>query len=280
MMNIPFWKMNGAGNDFVMVDNRDRSYGLDRDAIRRICDRRRGVGADGVILVEPDASADFRMRYYNADGGEAEMCGNGARCVAYFARTLGLGAGDNGNAEVRFQSDVGLMTAKVAGDRVAVGMTDAHGLEVGIKLPVAGREETVHFVNTGVPHAIVAVEDASALTDEEVESRGRAIRKHNRFEPDGANANFVSVRDDGVALIRTYERGVEAETLACGTGSVAAAVVLAALGKVESPVELMTHGGEKLVVSFAPTDTGAVSVILEGPAAVNFEGVYRTPGEE
>jgi diaminopimelate epimerase len=279
-MKIPFTKMNGAGNDFVMIDNRDGSLALSTEQIRRICERKRGVGGDGAILVEGDENADFRMRYYNSDGGEAEMCGNGARCVALFAARLGIGSPRDGVVTVTFDTKPGLMKAVVRGGRVTVAMTDAVEFERGISLRTDAQEETIHTVNTGVPHAVVFVEDWDALTGEEVIGRGRAIRMHERFSPYGINANFVRLRPDGILDIRTYERGVESETLACGTGSVAAAVAAEKIGFAESPVRLCTRGGDQLKVAFNPSEDGAFGVTVEGPAAVNFEGILELAQKE
>ena len=278
-MKVPFDKMNGAGNDFVLIDNRDGKFSLSAGHIRELCERKRGVGADGVILIESEPGSDFRMRYYNADGGEAEMCGNGARCAARFAGKLGLGTREGGKAHVRFVAKPGAMEADIDGEWVAVSMTDATAFEQGISLSVAQREEIVHFINTGVPHAVVLEDDAASMSDEDVITRGRAIRSHERFAPDGANANFVSIGKDGTVTIRTYERGVEAETLACGTGSVAASVVLAHLGRVDNPVKLLTRGGEQLTVSFVREPSGASRVVLAGPAELNFEGSIDLPVE-
>ncbi len=276
-MRIPFTKMNGAGNDFVMSDNRELNFDLSGGDIRIVCDRKRGIGADGVILIEPEDNADFRMRYYNADGTEAEMCGNGARCAALFASTLGLGEAADDVTVVSFAAQPGLMEASVRGDRISVAMTEAIGFERDVILDTTAGKETVHLVNTGVPHAIAIVEEWDSITDEAVCERGRLIRQHKKFLPAGINANFVHCRKDGIVEIRTYERGVESETLACGTGSVAAAVVAGHLGLAESPVRLFTRGGEMLEVAFSMSPTGASGVTLEGPAAVNFEGFVDLP---
>jgi diaminopimelate epimerase len=279
-MTTHFVKMNGAGNDFIMIDNRSGGLEAVPERIREMCDRRRGVGADGVIFLESEPSADFRMRYYNRDGGEAEMCGNGARCVALFASALGLGRPDGSGRRLTFAAQPGLMEARVRGHRVAVSMTDAVGLRLGVSLRVAQATEIVHFVNTGVPHAVIVVDDAAAMDPEDIVRRGRLVRFHEEFSPAGANTNFVSPGSQGIAAIRTYERGVEAETLACGTGSVAAAVVLAHLGKARSPVQLRTRGDDLLSVSFHLEDEGASRVVLEGPAMVNFEGNLEIKGKD
>lgn len=276
-MELKFDKMNGAGNDFVLVDNVSGAIHLSGSQIRWLCDRRRGIGADGIIVVESGHDVDFRMRYYNANGGEAEMCGNGARCVALFARALGLGQVENGESRLRFMTTAGAMEAVVRASGASISMMDATAFEANISLPVAQRVEKVHFVNTGVPHAIIVEDDVDAMGDDDIARRGRLIRNHGHFAPDGCNANFVSIAGDGRVKIRTYERGVEAETHACGTGSVAAAVALAHVGRSTSPVRLKTRGGDTLTVSFKLTETGAREVILDGPAALNFRGSVQLP---
>ncbi len=211
--------MNGAGNDFVMLDNRDLSIKLDGPAIARLCDRHRGVGADGVLLAEPaQDGADFRMRYYNADGGEAEMCGNGARCFARFVNRLHEGRLDG----LSFETLAGMISAEFPGDQVRINMSAPHGLKLDQALDVAGQRLAVHSVNTGVPHAVVFVEDLDGV---DVPRLGAGLRYHEAFAPKGTNANFARITGPGQIAIRTYERGVEDETLACGTGMVACALI-------------------------------------------------------
>jgi diaminopimelate epimerase len=276
-MRIGFTKMNGAGNDFVMIHNRERTVRENREVVRALCDRRRGIGADGVILIEPEDGVDFRMVYYNSDGGEAEMCGNGARCASLFAASLGMGRREGDKIRLSFAARPGRMEATVRGGRAAVSLTDAVGFERSVTLAVPGGSEIVHLINTGVPHAVAVEDTCERLRSADIAARGRAIRYHEKFAPAGINADFVAVGEDGRLAIRTYERGVEEETLACGTGAVAAAVVLSHLGRVESPVDLVTLGKEVLTVSFEPTPKGAAHVVLEGPAAVNFEGTVDIP---
>src|SRR5438132_978780 len=210
---LRFTKMNGAGNDFVIVDNRDGNLALDREAIARLCDRHRGIGADGLLAVEPAQNgADFRMRYYNADGGEAEMCGNGARCFARFAQKL-TGKHD----AVSFETIAGKITAEFIGDYVRLAMSEPQDLQLNQELDLKLENVVVHSVNTGVPHAVVVVED---LENVAVARLGAAIRYHDHFAPKGTNVNFVKQLDAQTIAIRTYERGVEGETLAGGTGVV------------------------------------------------------------
>ena len=267
---IHFWKMNGAGNDFVTLDNRDLRHSLTTAQIAALCDRHRGVGADGLLAVEPaENGADFRMRYYNADGGEAEMCGNGARCFARFANML------NGwNLErVSFETPAGVIGATFHGDNVRILMSDPHSLRLGLTLDFCGHPQTVHSVNTGVPHAVMIVPDLAAVP---VKEWGAATRYHPEFQPKGTNANFLQVTPEGIA-IRTYERGVEDETLACGTGMVACALVHHLLTGAPSPVRVKVKGGDTLEIGFEKSGDGFSNVTLTGPADIVFEGEVKLP---
>jgi diaminopimelate epimerase len=265
MPTLHFTKMNGAGNDFVMLDNRDLRHQLDKAAIARLCDRHRGVGADGLIAVEPAQNgADFRMRYYNADGGEAEMCGNGARCFARFASRV---AGKNGS--ISFETLAGVIGARLLGDNVQIAMSVPHSLALGAELMAGDDKLTVHFLNTGVPHAVVFVED---LEKTEIVRLGAALRYHPHFAPKGTNANFVGKLAGNAIAIRTYERGVENETLACGTGVTAAALIFSRLTGAPSPVSVHVRGGDTLQVGFEADGAGWKNVTLTGPADFVFEG--------
>jgi len=267
---IHFWKMNGAGNDFVMLDNRTLRHELTKEQIAALCDRHRGVGADGLLAVEPaENGADFRMRYYNADGGEAEMCGNGARCFARFANML---AGWN-LERVSFETQAGVIGATYHGDSVRLAMSDPHALRLHLSLDVAGLPQTVHFLNTGVPHAVVVVND---LENVPVREWGAALRYHPEFLPRGTNANFLKATPEGIA-IRTYERGVENETLACGTGMVACALVHHLLTGAPSPVKVKVQGGDTLEIAFGKSGDAFQNVTLTGPADIVFEGEIKLP---
>ena len=262
---LTFTKMNGAGNDFVMIDNRDLRHDLDKAAIARLCDRHRGVGGDGLIAVEPaEGGADFRMRYYNSDGGEAEMCGNGARCFARYASRI---AGKTG--EVRFETMAGVISAQLLGEQVRLEMSAPHGLMLDQELMVNGTPMLVHFLNTGVPHAVAIVEDAD---DVDVLATGSALRHHAHFAPKGANANFVEELDPQTIRVRTYERGVEGETLACGTGVVASALIFHRTTGAASPVSVWVKGGDRLEVSWERDGDTFRDVTLTGPADFVFDG--------
>ena len=266
-MTLNFTKMNGAGNDFVMVDNRNGALFLTGETIARLCDRHRGIGADGLLAVEPSREgADYRMRYYNADGGEVEMCGNGARCFARFVNRLH----NFQLPSLRFETPAGIIGAEFQGEEVRLRMSDPHSLALGETLAVNGRELTVHSLNTGVPHAVVFVDDLEAV---DVRGDGAALRYHERFAPKGTNANFVHITGPGSIAIRTYERGVEDETLACGTGTVACAIIHHLLHGVPSPIRVLVRAGDTLTIGFTPAERNAFhNVTLTGPGDFVFEG--------
>ncbi len=265
---LRFTKMNGAGNDFVLLDNRAGDIRLTREQIARVCDRHRGVGADGVLLLEPPANgADFRMRYYNADGGEAEMCGNGARCFARYAnRTAGP------LSQLTFETPAGVIGALLVGELVTLQMSDPQDLRLGLEVPVGGEKFAAAYVDSGVPHVAVRV---ARIDDIDVRSLGSALRHHPMFAPRGANANFVEQRGPHAIAIRTYERGVEDETLACGTGVVATALIFAATENVNGPIEVLVKGGDLLQVDFTRQGESFRQVTLTGPADFVFDGAIE-----
>jgi len=265
---LHFTKMNGAGNDFILIDNRPGRVHLDRTQIARLCDRHRGIGADGILLLEKASNhADFRMRYFNADGGEAEMCGNGARCFARFANKV---AGRK--EKISFETPAGVISAKLAGDLVTLEMTEPTDLRLKTTLRVMDENKTVHFINSGVPHVVIPV---LQLDDVDVQGAGSAIRHHKMFSPKGTNVNFLEKRGPKQIAVRTYERGVEAETLACGTGIVASALVFAATENAASPITVIARGGDELRVGFEKIDTAFRNVTLTGPAEFVFEGIIE-----
>jgi diaminopimelate epimerase len=262
---LRFSKMNGAGNDFVVIDNQNGLLKLSAQQIRLLCDRHRGVGADGVLLVEPPSGySDFRMRYYNSDGGEAEMCANGARCFARFANRI-LGGRD----EIQFETLAGIIHAGFYGERVKLQLSEPKEMVLNRTLEIEGRKLSVHSVNTGVPHVVTFVDD---LETTPILDWGAKIRYHAAFNPRGANANFAAQIETGKIAVRTYERGVEDETLACGTGVAASGLVFAALNDHDAPVHVLVRGGDWLEVGFRRTGSGFEEVTLEGPAKFSFEG--------
>jgi len=235
--------MSGSGNDFILVDNRagivDEEQ-LDR-FISSICRRKLSVGADGFILIETTDRADFKWRFFNADGGEAEMCGNGGRCAARLAFLKGI-AGPH----LSFETKAGIIRAEVTGERVKLEMPQPGSLELDYAVEVEGETVIASSLTVGVPHVVIWVQDVESSP---VFEKGRAIRFHERYAPAGTNVNFVQKIDDGGFAIRTYERGVEDETLACGTGSVATALVAASKGMTVSPTLLHTRGGFTACIS-------------------------------
>lgn len=263
-----FTKMNGAGNDFVMIDNRSGNFAYDKNRIAHLCDRHRGVGADGLIAAEPPEGNDahLKMRYFNADGGEAEMCGNGARCFSRFgARLLGL------ENDITFETLAGRLTAQLLGDLVKLAMSQPHSLSLEQELVAADTPLRVHFLNTGVPHAVIFQADLDAT---DVRALGAGVRYHTHFAPKGTNANFVRVDSPGAISVRTYERGVEDETLACGTGVVASALLHHILHGTPSPISVTVRGGDTMQVSFESQKNTFSNVNLTGPADFVFEGQF------
>nr|WP_320011041.1 diaminopimelate epimerase [uncultured Desulfobulbus sp.] len=263
---IPFWKMSGAGNDFIVIDHRQPLIApeLMPEFARRVCRRKFSAGADGLFLLEPSQRADFKWRFFNADGSEAEMCGNGARCVARFAYLHGMAA-----ARMRFETLAGIVEATVADTQVTIGMTPPHSFCFDRQVEVAGELFMVHSVDTGVPHAVIFVDDIEAT---DVVGLGRQLRHHPMFAPAGTNVNFVGQKEE-TFFIRTYERGVEDETMACGTGVVATALIAAAKAMTSSPVEIITAGGTALKVQFTGlSEKSAEQVLLQGPAALIYKG--------
>ncbi len=265
---VRFAKMNGAGNDFVMIDNRAGDVRLNSAQIARICDRHRGIGADGILLLEKARNgSDFRMRYFNSDGGEAEMCGNGARCFARFANKV---AGAPG--KISFETPAGVIGAELHHELVTLHLSEPTDLRLNIALRLAGKTKNVHFINSGVPHVVVPV---AQLDDVDVRRDGAAIRHHEMFSPKGANVNFIEKRGSKNIAIRTYERGVENETLACGTGVVASALIFAATENAGGPIGVLVRGGSELTVGFKRAGDNFRDVTLTGPAEFVFEGTIE-----
>jgi diaminopimelate epimerase len=271
MERIRFAKLSGAGNDFVIIDNRQKVIPEDEaDFVRKVCARRVSVGADGLLLVETSDAADFKMRYFNSDGSEVETCGNGARCIARFAYAEKIAP----SSEMKFETRAGIYGAQVMEDSVKLRMGDATGMRLNFPLTLSDgrgmpRPYTVSFVNTGVPHVVFFLDD---LEEVDVVKIGRETRYHKDFQPEGTNANFAKMRDGDALDIRTYERGVEDETLACGTGCIAAAITAAAMGKAVSPIVAHTRGGYPLKIYFTLEPRGAKEVFLQGDARVICRG--------
>ena len=267
MKTVPFVKVVGSGNDFILIDGRCRPVpnNISRLA-QNWCDRKWGIGADGLLLVLPSRGADARMRIFNSDGSEAEMCGNGLRCVAWY-----LYMTDHGGKEQRVETHAGLMqTQVIAFERTRIFLPPPNSLQLEKPLVIRGNRYKIHFVNISVPHTVLIM---PTLEKVNVAVLGPAIRHHRFFQPAGTNVNFIRIDSPRRIAIRTYERGVETETLACGTGSVASVVIGAALGRLKPPVELLTAGGERLTVGFKDGRSFGQGAYLEGPARILFHGV-------
>ncbi|MDH3346181.1 MAG: diaminopimelate epimerase [Kiritimatiellaceae bacterium] len=267
-MKIKFWKMHGARNDFVLFDNRSGDFPIeDREFIAHIAARHSGIGAEGVILIEKSEAADFRMNFFNPDGGEAEMCGNGARCVARLACELGITG-----PSMAIETVAGIIRAQVQKQSVRLWMTEPSDWKLDGLLDMEGRTLTYGFVNTGVPHVVMRTGD---LRDVDVQEIGSSVRRHRDFAPEGTNVNFMQIQPEGDVLVRTYERGVESETQACGTGVAACALVAAKNGWAQLPVLVHTRSGDMLAVDAELTEEGARGVTLTGPAEHVFQGTIE-----
>jgi len=268
MKQIDFYKMSGSGNDFIIVDNRKKI--LDKtdlaNFVAQVCRRKLSVGADGFILLEDTDAVDFKWQYFNSDGSVAEMCGNGARCAARFAYINQITGTD-----MSFETAAGIVHAQVIGDMVKINMPDPADLKTDYALELQDDSMSVSSINTGVPHVVITMDN---IDDAEVVQLGRKIRFHEEFAPAGTNVNFIHLREDGSVAIRTYERGVEDETLACGTGAIAAAIVTAHKAKIKSPVNVLTRSGEILKVYYQEQGGLFSDIYLEGDARIIYKGRF------
>jgi len=267
---IKFTKMSASGNDFIVIDNRENQISdvssQMSEFVRETCQRKLGVGADGMLLIEESPKADFKMRVFNPDGGEVEMCGNGARCIALWAKSKYKIQ----NTKCKIETRAGILEAEVVSDdRVKIKMTDPGDPRLNFRLLIDGKEYKVHSINTGVPHIVLFAED---LEKAKVKEIGAKIRYHKEFAPEGTNVNFIRVRDGNSLDIRTYERGVEDETLACGTGAAASAIISHLLGKTKSPTRMHTKSGSILTIYFDSSDSKITNLYLEGDAEIVYQG--------
>lgn len=264
---ITFTKMSGTGNDFIIIDNRNGGIPLAQQSklAAGVCRRMFSVGADGVFFIENSDKVDFRWQFYNSDGSVAEMCGNGARCVARFAFRNGIAP-----KKMSFETIAGIIEAEICEEEtVRVRMTAPFDFRDNLEISLDGISHSAAFINTGVPHAVLFVDGL----DTPVRAWGSEVRFHELFQPEGANANFVSQLDSNEIQVRTYERGVEDETRACGTGAVASAIIASKKHNIESPVSVVTSGGERLIVEFDLIEKGgAENVYLKGPARIIYTG--------
>jgi diaminopimelate epimerase len=270
-----FYKMTGSGNDFVMLDGRHtRHEEWSAERIRRVCDRRRGVGADGFLILDPDGPARVRMTFFNCDGSPAPMCGNASLCSTRLSSFLGLAP-----VEMTLATDSGDFPARALespGERAEIHLADFDAPRAVPEVPLQGGEESIWFGRSGgPPHVVVVTRDVAAV---DVLTRGRELRYHATFAPGGANINFVSppTAETGTRWpMRTYERGVEGETLACGTGAVGCAAVLAGLGRLSPPVALQSRGGYPLDVRLRVDGATIRDVWLAGEGRLIFRGVLQ-----
>ncbi len=273
--------MSGAGNDFIVIDaDAEKLFEANPELIRKLCHRRNGIGADGLITVKKNIDVDFEMNYYNSDGSTGSLCGNGARCAIKFAGLMGK----FNNTTTQFAS----LGEQFAGElidenTVKFFLNSPKTFIFNIKIKVAGQLINASFVDTGTPHLIIKSSEIlkdlsnpnsfSNIDELPVAELGRLIRYHNDFKPDGVNVNFVELKNHKI-FIRTYERGVEDETLACGTGSTAAAIILSITDNVKPPIKLITRGGETLTINFETKDNDFYNLSLTGPAKVTFSGNF------
>jgi diaminopimelate epimerase len=285
MDKIDFTKMVAAGNDFVVIEARPQSTVHSPQSLaKRICNRKYGVGADGLLVLEKSRLADIRMRIFNADGSEAEMCGNGARCTALFVSTghkdTKTPASPAGRQRHKIETKAGIIDSQVNGNNVSINLTDPKDVKLDIPIRIGNRILKVNFINTGVPHAVIFVEGLDKI---DVFNLGRQIRYHKRFSPRGTNADFVEATSDRFIKIRTYERGVEDETLSCGTGMVAAALITGyrlpacPAGRQVTgynKIKVHTRGKETLEVSFKKDNDTFKDVWLKGKVCLVFKGQW------
>ncbi|MBM4152751.1 MAG: diaminopimelate epimerase, partial [Kiritimatiellaceae bacterium] len=268
---LKFWKMHGARNDFVLFDDREGVFPVaDAEFIRHVASRRAGIGAEGVILIQSSETADFLMRFFNPDGGEVGMCGNGARCAARLAYEMGAVS-----ERMSIETRAGTLSAQVLDREVCLWMTEPVDWELEGALELTGISLMYGFVNTGVPHVVLRTDDLANVNVKEV---GTSVRYHRTFLPNGTNVNFMKISPEGELYVRTYERGVEAETLACGTGVTACGLIAAKRGWVNLPVRVHVASGDVLMVDGTLTDDGACDVTLTGPSEFVFEGSIEYEG--
>lgn len=276
MEKIIFTKMSGAGNDFVFLDKKINSLSdITAEFVKRICSRREGIGADGLITIEDSSNYNFIMNYYNADGSTGSLCANGARCAILFAYDSGRLAGKS----ARFLSNgIEYKGEIISKSEIKFCLNPPKKIKYNFKVKAGGKLINAHFADTGSPHVVIDIKETegflTSLDHVPVEELGREIRYIPEFSPGGTNVNFIDVNNN-VIYIRSYERGVEAETLACGTGSVAAALISYITHKIHPPVELVTKGNEKLFVNFDVENSKVRNLSLIGPAKIVFTGEMK-----
>ncbi|MDR0915176.1 MAG: diaminopimelate epimerase [Endomicrobium sp.] len=268
-MEIKFLKITAAGNDFIVIDNRYKLILPQHYTVvaKKLCNRKYAVGADGLILLESSNMADFKMKYLNSDGSHASMCGNGGRAIATFAYNLHI----INSKKMIFETDAGLVNAEILlNDKVKLHIYNPSNIKTNMQILVEDRIFKIDFINTGVPHVVIFVKDINNI---DVSKYGQLIRYHDQFKQiGGTNVNFVKVKNNNTILVRTYERGVEGETLACGTGITASGIITVLKGLTKAPINVISQGGDILIVSFNLVQGKPTNVTLEGPVSISFKG--------
>ncbi len=269
---LSFAKMVASGNDFIVLEVRSQKSEVRnlKDLAKKMCDRKFGIGADGLLVMEKSRRADIRMRVFNADGSEAQMCGNGARCVAFYS-VRKQKTEDRKQKKISIETKAGIIDAGVENDTIKIKLTGPKNIRLDIPIKINGRSLLVNFVNTGVPHTVIFVDGIDKIN---VSDLGRQIRYHKNFSPKGTNVDFIEILGRDSLKIRTYERGVEDETLACGTGSVAAALICALKTGALNKIHVLTKSGEILKVYFKREKNKFLDVWLEGRARIVYKGEY------
>lgn len=277
MKKIDFTKINGAGNDFILIDkNKNEKLRLTKDLIKKLCNRRKGIGADGILLVYPSETNDFTLEYYNSDGSLGSLCGNGARCSIKYAF-------DNFNLKgvsTTFLCNDEIFSGKIGkNDEITFNLCNPKKIELNIPILIDNKKIVGHFANTGSPHIVIFWNEIKINSEMEfhkfdVVKIGRKIRYAKEFQPDGTNVNFIYKENDKL-FIRTYERGVEDETLACGTGTVASALIISKVKNVNSPAVFNTRGNDQLTVNFTKKNGNFSKISLTGPVKINYIGTYN-----
>ncbi|MFN4226828.1 MAG: diaminopimelate epimerase [Candidatus Ratteibacteria bacterium] len=261
---MEFFKIVGSGNDFVVIDNRNNSIKNRKLLAIKLCDRKFGIGADGLLLLEDSKKGDFKMRIFNPDGSEAEMCGNGLRCILRFIHEKSISKKKNLNIETK----AGILEGIIKGKIIKVRMKIINSPKLDIEIPIENFKIIGNFVNTGVPHTVIFVDNVEKINLEEI---GPKIRFNKVFGKSGTNVDWVEIVKRGVIKIRTYERGVEGETLSCGTGACASAIITSIKEKFESPISVITKSKEILKIYF---DKNFEKVYLEGKTLLTFKGIW------
>jgi len=261
---MEFLKIVGSGNDFVVIDNRKGIIRRREELAKKLCDRKMGIGADGLLLIENSKKADFKMRIFNPDGSEAEMCGNGLRCVFRFLKEKKI----THKKSLMIETKAGILDGEIKKGRVKIRMRIIGKPHLNMKIPLEKENIEGHFINTGVPHTVIVVQNIEKV---KVEQIGPEIRYHKIFQPEGTNVDWVEIVDERKIKMRTYERGVEGETLSCGTGAVASGIITHLLGYTRSPLSVLTSSGEILKIYF---DENLSSVYLEGDTFLSFNGEW------